>query len=163
MTGLSMRRLYVLHVLLLLLLCGCGLPRIIVLDDPLTPEEHLNLGVSYEKKGEYDAALKEYAIASRHLPAAFLYAGNVYFARGEMDHAEEHYRKALDKDPRNADACNNLAWVYYTRGKDLQEAERLASRALELNPGKAALYQDTLQKIREKMVVPLQQGLPALK
>ncbi|MDA8079948.1 MAG: tetratricopeptide repeat protein [Nitrospiraceae bacterium] len=148
MIVLSKRRLYVLSILLLL--CGCGLPRIIVLDDPLTPEEHLNLGVSYEKKGEHDAALKEYKIASRHLSAAYLYAGNVYFAQGDPDNAEENYRKALERDPRNADACNNLAWLYYTYGKDLLEAERLALRALELNPAKAGVYQDTLQKIREK-------------
>lgn len=44
------------HILTLLffVLCSlvvfssCSLPRIIVLDDPLTPEEHLHLGVAYD-------------------------------------------------------------------------------------------------------------------
>jgi hypothetical protein len=31
----------------------------------------------------------------------------------------------------------------------LDEAERLATKALELNPGKGDVYRDTLEKIRE--------------
>ena len=37
---------------------ACSLPRIIVLEDPLSPEEHLNLGVAYERKGELDGAIR---------------------------------------------------------------------------------------------------------
>ena len=48
------------------LLSSCSLPRIIVLEDPLTPEEHINLGVAYEKKGEADNAMKEYKEASKN-------------------------------------------------------------------------------------------------
>ncbi len=136
------------------LLGGCSLPRIIVLDDPLTPEEHLNLGVAYEKRGELDAALKEYELSAPHLPLASVYRGNVYFAKGEIGRAEESYQQALEKDPNNADACNNLAWLYYGEGKKLEEAERLARRALELNPAKAAIYRDTLEKIEIKRNVP---------
>jgi len=44
----SIRR-YFFTILLAILLSGCALPRIIFLDDPLTPEEHINLGVAYEK------------------------------------------------------------------------------------------------------------------
>ncbi|HYA03901.1 MAG TPA: hypothetical protein VEI04_12385, partial [Syntrophobacteria bacterium] len=50
---------------LLAFLCGCSLPHIVVLGDPLSPEEHLKLGMAYESKAEYDLAAAEYKAASR--------------------------------------------------------------------------------------------------
>ena len=130
------------------LLTSCSLPRIIILDDPLSPEEHINLGVVYEKKGEIDNALKEYKLASKKLPLAYLYMGNIYFQKNDFDEAESAYRKAIKKDSQNADAHNNLAWLYYMKKENLGEAESLALKAIELNPAKKDLYQDTLDKIR---------------
>ena len=132
-----------------LLIAGCSLPRIIVLEDPLSPEEHLNLGVAYERKGELDSAIKEYEAASKQLPMAYLYLGNISFQKKELDEAERYYLEAMRKDPGNADACNNLAWLYYTKRANLEEAEELALKALTLNPAKKDIYQDTLEKIRE--------------
>jgi tetratricopeptide (TPR) repeat protein len=74
--------------------------------------------------------------------------GNVYFRKNEYDEAEAHYKKAIKKNPANADACNNLAWLYYTKRIKLDEAEKLALKALELNPSKKEIYFDTLEKIR---------------
>jgi len=128
---------------------GCSLPRIIVLDDPLTPEEHLTLGIAYEKSGELDPAIKEYKLAAKKLPLAYLYLGNVYFQKNELDEAEKYYKKTIKKDPQNADAYNNLAWLYYTKKENLEEAERLVLKALELNPSKENIYRDTLGKIEE--------------
>jgi tetratricopeptide (TPR) repeat protein len=130
------------------LLTSCSLPRIIILDDPLSPEEHINLGVVYEKKGEIDNALKEYKLASKKLPLAYLYMWNIYFQKNDFDEAESAYRKAIKKDSQNADAHNNLAWLYYMKKENLGEAESLALKAIELNPAKKDLYQDTLDKIR---------------
>ncbi len=134
------------------LLSCCTLPRIIVLDDPLSPEEHINLGVAYEKKGELDSAIKEYKMASKRLPLAYLYLGNAYFRKNEFDEAERYYKKAIDKGPENADACNNLAWLYYTKKENLDEAEKLAMKAIRLNPSKKEIYQDTLDRIRSLKV-----------
>jgi len=133
----------------LLFFSGCSLPRIIILKDPLTPEEHLNLGVAYEKQGEFDPAIKEYKAAAKKLPVADLYLGNVYFQKKELGKAEAYYKKAIKNDPRNADACNNLAWLYYTKRENLEEAEHLALKAIDLNPSKENIYQDTLEKIRD--------------
>lgn len=127
---------------------GCASPRIIVLNDPLSPEEHLNLGVTYEKKGELDNALKEYREALRKLPLAYLYMGNIYFQKNEYDEAESCYKKAIKKDPRNADAYNNLAWLYFIKREKLDKAERLTLKAIELNPSKKEIYMDTLEKIK---------------
>ncbi|MEN8265199.1 MAG: tetratricopeptide repeat protein [Nitrospirota bacterium] len=119
-----------------------------MLEDPLTPEEHVNLGVSYEKNGELDLAVKEYKLAAKKLPIAYLYLGNAYYQNNELDKAEEFYKKAIEKEPGSADAHNNLAWLYYTKGKSLDEAESLALKAIELNSSKENIYIDTLEKIR---------------
>jgi hypothetical protein len=47
-----------LGVFILMLFPNCSLPKIVVLKDPLTPEEHLNLGLAYEKKGLRDSAIQ---------------------------------------------------------------------------------------------------------
>jgi len=129
-------------------LAACSVPRVVLLHDPLTPEEHLNLGVSYENRGEFEAALREYKAATRKLPVAYLYLGNVYFQQNDFYAAEGCYKKAVKKtrDPR---AYNNLAWLYYLKNENLQEAERLAETAVELSPGSHD-FMDTLSKIREK-------------
>jgi tetratricopeptide (TPR) repeat protein len=135
-------------ILFAVLLSACSLPRIIVLKDPLTPEEHMNLGVSYESKGEFEAALKEYEAASKSLPLATLYMANVYFQKEEFEKAEGLYEKAITRtqDPR---AYNNLAWLYYTIGKDLAKAEELARKAVDLSPDSHD-FSDTLTRIMEK-------------
>ena len=137
-------------VLLLTLVsaASCSLPRLSLIKDPLTPEEHLNLGVIYEKRQEFDPALKEYQLASKKLPIAYLFIGNVYFQKKEWNEAERAYKEAIKRDPKNADAYNNLAWLYYTRREKMGEAEVLARKAIELVPSKEQ-YQDTLEKIRQ--------------
>jgi tetratricopeptide (TPR) repeat protein len=147
-TGKTPSAICLFFLLILLLGAGCRMPHIIVLDDPLTPEEHLNLGVSYEKNDELDAAAREYRAAAKSIPAAYLYLGNVSFRKGEYAEAEDYYRKAIEKEPANADAYNNLAWLLYTERRSIEEAEGLALRAVELEPAKADLYRDTLEKIR---------------
>ena len=133
---------------------GCAsFPRVIVLEDPLTPREHLNLGVAYEKRGELDSAIKEYKLASEKIHVAYLYLGNAYFRKNELDKAEKYYKQAIKKDTDNADACNNLAWLYYTKGENLDEAEKLVLKAMKLNPSKNDIYRDTLEKIRKRKLI----------
>jgi len=133
----------------LLIFSGCSLPRLIILKDPLTPEEHVNLGVAYEKQGDFDNAIKEYRLAAKKSPQAYLYLGNAYFQKKDGKEAEEYYQKGIQKEPGNADLYNNLAWLYYTRKENLDRAEKLAQKAIELNPAKEEIYRDTLYKIRE--------------
>ena len=71
------------------------------------------------------------------------------FRRRMWKEAEEYYQKGIQKDPGNADLYNNLAWLYYTRKENLDWAEKLAQKAIELNPAKEEIYRDTLNKIRE--------------
>jgi tetratricopeptide (TPR) repeat protein len=130
-------------------IASCSLPRIVLLEDPLSAEEHLNLGVTYEKNGELDNALEEYKKASKTIPLAYTYIGNIFFKKGELKDAEVNYKRAIKEEPYPADACNNLAWLYYTEKKNLEEAEKLTLKAIQLDPSKKDIYQDTLEKIRE--------------
>ncbi len=135
--------------LITLFLSCCSLPRIITLKDPLTPEEHIELGRGYENRGEYGPALEQYQIASKNLPVAYLFIGNLYFKKGEYESAEAAYENAIKKsgDPR---AYNNLAWLYYTTGRDMGKAEELARKAVSLSP-ESEEFKDTLNKIRKKI------------
>lgn len=134
--------------LMVMLLSSCRMPRIAILTDPLTPEEHLRLGQTYESKGEYAPALVQYESAAKDLPVAYLYIGNLRFQSGQYQDAEAAYKKAIEKteDPR---AFNNLAWLYYTTDRELAKAEELAEKAVELVPDSED-FMDTLNKIREK-------------
>ncbi len=129
---------------------SCALPRIIVLDDPLSPEEHLNLGVTYEAKKEFDLAIKQYKMAMKGdtEARAFLYTGNAYFEKGDAGEAERYYKKAIDRDPKLADAYNNLAYLYAKEKRNLREAEELINKAIALNPSKESAYRDTLREIK---------------
>jgi tetratricopeptide (TPR) repeat protein len=133
----------------LITITGCAMPRIMIYDDPLSSEEHLKLGMAYEKDGELENAIKEYKAAARRLPVAYLYLGNAHFQKNELDQAEKFYKKAIKMQSQHADAYNNLAWLYYIKKENLDEAEYLALRAIELNPSKKDRYKDTLEKVRE--------------
>jgi len=90
-------------------------------EDPLTAEEHNNLGVAYEKEEKYKLAVKEYKLASKKdeaLVTPLINIGNVYFKQGKFKNAEEYYLKALKKDDNNVLAANNLGNVYLETGKD---------------------------------------------
>ncbi len=146
-------------VIIILFLSSCAVPRIIILNDPLSPEEHINLGVAYERNGELDSALKEYERASKKLDIAYLYMGNIYFHKGDLKKAEKYYKKAIRKTD-SKDAYNNLAWLYYTKAKEIDDKEEkmnllkkgleLAMRALESSPDNENFI-DTFNKIKESI------------
>lgn len=134
--------------LALLLLAGCSLPRVTVHEDPLTPAEHLTLGLAALSRGDPARAQEECEDAGRE-PGALTCRADAAFLQGKPDRAEPLYRKALAADPRDHTALNNLAWLLFSQDKDLNEAEALASRAVSLAPAeRAADYADTLARIR---------------
>ena len=141
---------YLILFFFLLTTASCAFPKIIVLQDPLSPEEHINLGLTYEKKGETEGAIEEYKKAAKNLPTAYLYLGNIYYGKGEYSVAEGYYRKVIKKKPDLADAYNNLAWMFYRSGTNLKEAETLSQKALELDPSNDN-YKDTFKAIGERI------------
>jgi Tfp pilus assembly protein PilF len=63
--------------------------------------------------------------------------------KGNYNGAIDHFRKAVDGDPGDADAMNNLAYLLAEHGNQLDEALKFAERAVELAPERPA-YCDTL-------------------
>ena len=58
---------------------------------------------------------------------------NVYSTARKFDKAEEQLRLVLELDPADGEAHNSLGYELADRGRDLDEAERLIRRALELD------------------------------
>lgn len=64
-------------------------------------------------------------------PAFEYMLGNAYYAAGQMDKSEEHYRGALKKFPTFIRAWNNLGVLYYAQDK-YSEAAPCFSKAITL-------------------------------
>ena len=139
-------------LLLLLLAGGCSrLPKIIVLSDPLTAAEHVELGVAYERKGDLDLARREYERALQKdgkFYRARLNLGNVFLAKKEYGKAREEYLLALDLRPGDADATNNLSWAAIFSGEGIDEALARMESVVSGPGGRHPALLDTLGVLR---------------
>jgi len=125
------------------------MPRVIILNDPLDARGHNDLGVSYQQRGELDLALREYNRAAELDPEwgrPLINRGNVQAANGTWREAEKSYRQALKREPDNAEAMNNLAWVLLRSG-ETAEALDWAQKAVAAGPLDPAFI-DTLAEIQ---------------
>jgi Flp pilus assembly protein TadD len=136
---------------LILILAGCWIPKIIVIDDPLTAEQHNDLGVAYEQKGDFDLAAKEYEKAikkNKEWVIPYLNLGHLYYRQDKLDRAESILRDGLRAKGDHPDLLNNLAWVLMEKGQP-QEAKALIDKAIAIEDKEE--YRDTLQAILERM------------
>ncbi len=117
------------------MLTGCAaLTGSLFMEDPLSAEEHNNLGVIYEREGKYELALREYSQAIESDPGLatpIVNTANVYYVLGEYTNAEKFYKKALSIDERNLEAANNLASLYIETAEGYDEALGYMLRATE--------------------------------
>ncbi len=131
---------------------GCSrIPRIVVLEDPLSAGEHLDLGVTYERKGELDLAAREYERAlgkDAGLVQARVNLGNVRLAQKRYDDARREYLRALEARPGDLDAENNLAWVAIRSGEGIDGALARLDAALAAAPSRPPAVLDTLGVLR---------------
>ena len=111
--------------MILIFTAGCAsLQASLFMKDPLTAEEHNNLGVIYEREGKDDLAIREYESAvsiDNTLVTPLVNLGNVYFKQGEFTKAEKSYKKALELDESNLEAANNLASLYIEIGEQYDQ------------------------------------------
>ena len=130
---------------------GCGkIPRLIILEDPLTAGEHLDLGVAYERSGKFDLAIREYERALRKDKDFFQARVNL----GNVRLAKEEYRKALAIRPGDPGATNNLAWAAILSGGDLEDAAARMESVLSRPENRTATLLDTLGVLRMRMGRP---------
>lgn len=131
---------------------GCArVPKIIVLKDPLTAAEHVELGVSYERKGELDLARRQYEMALKKDKGYFqarVNLGNVYLAQKEYGKARGEYLRALESRPGDAEAANNLAWAAIHSGEGIDEALARMEAVAAGPGGRRATLLDTLGVLR---------------
>lgn len=142
---------YPVLIVLILINISCGnLSDKLYYKDPLTAEEHNNLGVAYEKEGKLDLALKEYKKSldkDNNLITPLVNIGNVYLKKMRFEDAEKYYLKALSRDEFNINAANNLGNVYLHTEKNYSKGIRTLTIALE-NQKEPSLYAlDTLSEL----------------
>jgi tetratricopeptide (TPR) repeat protein len=131
----------------LFFLYGCALPKIIILNDPLSAEEHSNLGRIYQSQGKFDLAAQQYRDALKKDPKllpALLLLGDLSFQTKKYSEAESAYQKAIKLQPENGDIYNNLCWVYLEQNVRIDKAEELIRTAITVAPEHRAYYLDTM-------------------
>jgi len=144
----------ILPFLLMLLLASCAMPKIpqiIVIDDPLTAQQHNDLGVAYEEKGNFDLAGKEYEKAikkNKDWVIPYLNLGHLYYRQDKLDQAERALREGLRIKGDHPELLNNLAWVLMEKGQ-LKDAKALIDKAIAIEDKEE--YQDTREEILNRL------------
>jgi tetratricopeptide (TPR) repeat protein len=120
-----------------------------LLDGQRDRETHLAIAQIYQKGKQFAEAAKALDSAE-HLSESKQDKQTVMFMRGamleqmkEFEAAEAEFRKVLDVDPENAGALNYLGYMLADRDVRLDEAQKLISKAVELEPQNGA-YLDSL-------------------
>lgn len=115
--------------------------------DPLSAEEHNDLGVAYFTRGEPARAAAEFrrALALRPtFPRALANLADALLALGDTDAAIEAYARARTASPEDSAIANNLAWALLQHERRWPEAEPVIRDALARNPEPRGYYLDTL-------------------
>jgi tetratricopeptide (TPR) repeat protein len=116
------------------------------------------LGALYVSQGRLNEARERFEEAVRRNPngvAVNTVLGMVFGMLQKMPEAEKQYKTVLALDPGFPIAANNLAWLYVSQNKNLDEALQLAQSAEQKMPDEASVN-DTLGWIyyRKNMIDP---------
>jgi len=111
--------------------------------DKNNSEAAVKLGWVESARGASDQALQTYLDGSKINPNEvifYLLAGQIYRDRADWDHAKERYGKALEIQPDNPVASNELAYIMLEQGGNVDVAFTMAQtarRQLPDNPNSA--------------------------
>lgn len=140
----------ILLLVAVMLLSSCALPKIVVMEDRLTAEQHNDLGYVYEQKGIFDLAEKEYLLAVKKREdwqVPYFNLGNLMFKIGDFKKSEKFFRTALNYNPNNSDVMNNLANALLMQERH-REARQVIEQALRIENKQE--YLDTLRTIEKR-------------
>ena len=101
-----------------------------------------NLGLIYDKQGNFSQALSDYNKAieiAPHLAMAYNNRGSTYAKQGNFTLGLSDFNKAIEIDPGSAGAYNNRGDAYYGQG-NFTQAMSDYNKAIEINPGYAEAY-----------------------
>ncbi|MGB0041626.1 MAG: tetratricopeptide repeat protein [Terriglobales bacterium] len=105
--------------------------------DKKSSEATVKLGMVESQRGATDQALQTYLDGARMNPKVtvlYLLAGGIYENKQDWDHAKEQYQKALDVEPENPLASNNLAYGMLQQGGNVDVAFAMAQTARRQMP-----------------------------
>jgi tetratricopeptide (TPR) repeat protein len=110
-----------------------------------TMQSRMVLGYVYAITARHRLAQFEFAKVCDMLQSsqAFAALGFVLYAQGKAAEAVETLKKAMEIDPRNANALNSLGFIYCEEKMDLPRGIQLCRQAVEINPRNPA-YLDSL-------------------
>ena len=112
--------------------------------EPDLPEAHLASGFShYYGDNNYDAALREFEIARRGLPnetEVDRAIGAIQRRQGKWTESTANLKKAVDLDPNDTWALQNLAFNYQML-RNFTAANKIIDRALEVEPKGLGLWE----------------------
>ena len=100
--------------------------------DPSNFDAYSRLGALYFSQKKLDQAIAEFDKLAARQPNAVApqtMAGLILQAQGKNDEARQRYERLVEMNPRAAVASNNLAWMYASRGEQLDRALQLAQAA----------------------------------
>ena len=111
--------------------------------DHKNSEAVVKLGFVQNARGASDQALQTYLDGAKLNPKEitfYVLSGGIYESRQDWDHARQQYQKALEIEPENPVASNNLAFVMLQEGGNVDVAFAMAQtarRQLPDNPNSA--------------------------
>jgi len=113
-----------------------------VTKNPTNDRSHYNLGLMYQDRGDFEAALREFSTVAQLNPAYFEAhnsLGVVYAGLNQIEKALSHYRRAIGLNPNYARAHFNLGNTYLKMER-YDEAVLAYQEAIRLNPDYADAY-----------------------
>lgn len=121
-------------------------------DDPDNLEVYIYLAQLYYSQDKYSKAIEQFKRILTLQPqnvAARYFLGTAHLDVGDRTQARECFRKVLAVNPDHDGALNSLAYMHSEDGKDLDEALKMARKAVSLDPSNGAYY-DTLGWVLHK-------------
>jgi tetratricopeptide (TPR) repeat protein len=115
----------------------------------LTPRDahmHYDVAKTFWLQNEPDKAIPEYELCLRLNPRPALAAlvhselAEIYSKKGQIEEAQQHYRAAINLDPRWTGPYVSLAALLYSQGKPDAALELLASALKNENNGMAYFW-----------------------
>jgi hypothetical protein len=113
------------------------------------PSDYLKAALGLQQAGYPAAAVQAFSAAVARWPdnaAAFMALGNALYAVGSLREATQAFAQAVQIDPGNGDALNNLAHLL-AESQDLENAEITARRAVAVGGRHRDIYLQTLNEI----------------